>query len=95
MDTLVNIYPSPETFQKGKNKRLTKSKKGGKKKAQDPFLKKEWYSIRVPAYFKQREAGKTLVTKTQGTSKLRLPFPQSLPTPHEFSDRLDVYRHVY
>jgi small subunit ribosomal protein S3Ae len=50
----------------GKNKRLTKSKKGGKKKAQDVFLKKEWYSVRVPAYFKVREAGKTLVTKTQG-----------------------------
>mmetsp|Transcript_2717 Transcript_2717/g.7055 ORF Transcript_2717/g.7055 Transcript_2717/m.7055 type:complete len:271 (-) Transcript_2717:125-937(-) len=51
----------------GKNKRLTKSKKGGKKKASDPFLKKEWYEIKAPSMFSQRLAGKTLVTRTQGT----------------------------
>mmetsp|Transcript_22576 Transcript_22576/g.61659 ORF Transcript_22576/g.61659 Transcript_22576/m.61659 type:complete len:269 (-) Transcript_22576:53-859(-) len=53
----------------GKNKRLTKGggKKGGKKKAGDPFLKKEWYDIKAPSLFSTRNCGKTLVTKTQGT----------------------------
>jgi len=52
----------------GKNKRLTKGgKKGGKKKAGDPFLKKEWYDIKAPSMFSARNCGKTLVTKTQGT----------------------------
>jgi small subunit ribosomal protein S3Ae len=52
----------------GKNKRLTKGgKKGGKKKAGDPFLKKEWYDIKAPSVFATRSCGKTLVTRTQGT----------------------------
>jgi small subunit ribosomal protein S3Ae len=52
----------------GKNKRLTKGgKKGGKKKQGDPFLKKEWYDIKAPSMFPQRNVGKTLVSKTQGT----------------------------
>jgi small subunit ribosomal protein S3Ae len=51
----------------GKNKRLTKSKKGGKKKAQNPLDKKEWYTIKAPSMFAERNAGKTLITRTQGT----------------------------
>jgi len=53
----------------GKNKRLTKGggKKGGKKKAGDPFLRKEWYDIKAPGVFSVRNCGKTLVTRTQGT----------------------------
>jgi len=52
----------------GKNKRLTRGgKKGAKKKAGDPFLKKEWYDLKAPSMFKKRNCGKTLVTKTQGT----------------------------
>lgn len=51
----------------GKNKRLAKSKKGGRKKAVDPFLKKEWYKLVAPSIFKVKDCGKTLITKTQGT----------------------------
>lgn len=52
----------------GKNKKLGKKMKaGGKKKAADPFTRKEWYEIRAPSMFNQRNAGVTPVTKTTGT----------------------------
>jgi len=51
----------------GKNKRLTKGKKGNKKKAVDPFLKKDTYVIKAPSMFAVKNAGKTLITRTQGT----------------------------
>jgi len=56
----------------GKNKKLGK-KKGSRKKATDPFLKKESYDIRVPAVFpiKSKSAGRTFATKTQGTKIAR------------------------
>jgi len=50
----------------GKNKRLTKGKKGGKKKAVDPFTRKELYHIKAPSVFANRNAGKTIITKTTG-----------------------------
>ncbi|KAK6015445.1 ribosomal S3Ae family protein [Ostertagia ostertagi] len=42
-------------------------KKGGKKKAVDPFARKEWYDIKAPSMFYNRQVGKTLINKTQGT----------------------------
>jgi len=49
----------------GKNKKM--GKKGAKKKAVDPFTRKEWYDIRAPSMFTNRNVGKTLVNRTQGT----------------------------
>lgn len=52
----------------GKNKKLGKKvKAGGKKKAIDPFTRKEWYDIKAPSMFTNRIAGKTPVTRTTGT----------------------------
>eukprot|EP00730_Choanoeca_flexa_P008103 TRINITY_DN12442_c3_g1_i5.p1 TRINITY_DN12442_c3_g1~~TRINITY_DN12442_c3_g1_i5.p1 ORF type:complete len:236 (+),score=79.19 TRINITY_DN12442_c3_g1_i5:86-793(+) len=51
----------------GKNKKLMKGKKGGKKKVVDPFTKKEWYSVKAPSYFQKREVCKTPVNRTAGT----------------------------
>jgi len=51
----------------GKNKRISKGRKGTKKKIIDPFSRKDWYNIKAPAAFIQRNVGKTLVTRSQGT----------------------------
>jgi len=55
----------------GKNKKLGKSKKGGRKKVSDPFSKKEWYDVRAPQVFPTKTIGKTIVTKTTGTKVAR------------------------
>merc|ERR1711934_1175298 len=55
------------TMAVGKNKKLSKGKKGGKKKVVDVMTKKEWYDIKAPGYFPKRDLGKTCVTRTQGT----------------------------
>jgi len=55
----------------GKNKKVGKGKKGGRKKVTDPFHKKEWYEVRAPTVFPKRAAGRTVVTKTQGTKIAR------------------------
>uniref|UniRef100_A0A7S2RJK1 Small ribosomal subunit protein eS1 n=2 Tax=Eucampia antarctica TaxID=49252 RepID=A0A7S2RJK1_9STRA len=49
----------------GKNQKVLAKK--GRKKAVDPFLKKEWYKLIAPSIFKVKECGKTIITKTQGT----------------------------
>jgi small subunit ribosomal protein S3Ae len=51
----------------GKNKKLMKGKKGGKKKVVDVFTKKEWYNVRAPSYFANRNVGKAPVNRTAGT----------------------------
>ena len=62
---LTRTYPH-SVMAIGKNKALQKKGKA-KKKVVDPFLRKEWYTIRAPAVFSARDAGKTMVTKTTGT----------------------------
>jgi len=55
----------------GKTKKQTKTKKGGRKKVSDPFIKKEWYEVLAPQVFPIRYIGRTIVTKTTGTKIAR------------------------
>jgi small subunit ribosomal protein S3Ae len=64
--TVLFLFGKSHSLQ-GKNKRLTKSKKGSRKKAVDPFQKKEWYKLIAPSIFAVKDVGRTLITKTQGT----------------------------
>lgn len=50
----------------GKNKRLSKSKKGAKKGKVDAFARKDWFSIKAPSLFDNRNAGVTLANRSQG-----------------------------
>lgn len=71
-----------------KNKRISKGKKGGKKKVYvlspffffvvglrivfrtDPFLRKEWYDVKAPVIFQNRNVCKTVVNRTAGQSTI-------------------------
>ena len=35
----------------------------------DPYTKKDWYDVKAPVMFTERNIGKTLVTRTQGKSE--------------------------
>lgn len=35
----------------------------------DPFSRKDWYDVMAPGMFQTRNIGKTIVNRTQGTSK--------------------------
>ena len=50
----------------GKSKKQWK--KGHGKKVIDPLTRKEWYDFRAPVPFTAKPFGKTLVTRTTGTS---------------------------
>jgi len=51
----------------GKNKRVSKGGKKGKKKVIEPMSRKEWYDVVAPSNFKTRQFTKTICNKTQGT----------------------------
>ena len=49
----------------GKNKKLGRKK--GKKKVIDPFTRKDWYDVKAPNMFTNRQVCKTPVNRTAGT----------------------------
>jgi len=55
----------------GKNKKQGKKKKGGTRRATDPFSRKEWYDVKAPTNFPTRGLGKTVATKTTGQRQAR------------------------
>lgn len=54
----------------GKNKKLGKKKKGGRK-AVDPFSKKDWFEVKAPAVFAIRNIGYTMASRSVGNKNVR------------------------
>jgi len=54
----------------GKNKKLGKKKRTGRRIV-DPFSKKEWYDVKAPSMFTNRQVGKTFATKSAGNKLAR------------------------
>lgn len=48
----------------GKNKRISKGGKRGKKKVVEPMARKEWYDVVAPSNFENRQFAKTICNKT-------------------------------
>merc|ERR1712072_1433797 len=67
MGSKCSVAGTLATMDVGKNKRLTKGKKGSKKKLIDPFTTKDWYDIKAPSIFQKPICGKTLIIRTKGT----------------------------
>lgn len=65
------LYPYLFSMAVGKNKKLSKGK-GNRKRAVDPFTRKEWYDIKAPVFFENRNVGKTIVNRSQGLSMYRV-----------------------
>ena len=55
----------------GKNKKLGKKGKGGKRKQLDPFARKDWFDVKAPNLFSITDVGKTIATKTVGNKLAR------------------------
>lgn len=58
--------PYRRTMAVGKNKQSSKNGKGLKKKAVDPFARKDWFDIKAPSTFEHRNVGKTLINRSTG-----------------------------
>lgn len=55
----------------GKNKQGPRKRKGANRKVIDPFMKKDWFVIKAPNQFTNREVGHTLGTKSVGNKNVR------------------------